>query len=476
MRDKPSTIIILIAIMAAFVLAGCTKNEETADGRFFCPMHPTYSSERQGDCPICNMKLVPVKKDKAEALAAHMASTNRPPPETKYRCPNHPEYLLAEPGRCPIDDVKLEPVRDPNAAPVAVREHAGHDGDTDAAAVPGRVPVHISPDKQQLIGLRTSKVEQRQLSTTIRTVGTLEHDETKLARIAPRFGGWIRDLKINYTGQHVHAGEPLLTIYSPDLLSAETEYLLAFRHRQGLTNASPEARQSAQQLLDSARRRLELWQIGEEEIRELEQGDRPHDEVLLRSPVSGHVVAKSAIEGKAFMAGDTLYEIADLSNIWVRAYLFERDLSMVKVGSKANVALPQITEQKFESEVTFIYPHIDPRTRRAEVRLELPNPEHLLRPDMWAEVEIKADRGEVLAVPASAVIDTGERFVAFVKHEPGHLEPRTVKIGTRTDDYYEVLGGLSAGEEVVTRALFLVDSESQLKAAISGMSAGEHQH
>ena len=467
----------VLALGATALFTSCRQGERAAYGKFFCPMHPTYVSDRPGDCPICHMKLVPVKGDQKDAMAAHMNATNQAAPGVKYRCPNHPEYLYEQPGLCPIDEVKLEPVHDTNAVAAAELDHARHEKESEAAAVPGRVAVQLSPDKQQLIGLRTVKVEPRTLAPRVRTAGTLEHDESKLARIAPRFGGWVRKLHVNYTGQHVEKGEPLLTVYSPELFSAGTEYLLALRHLESLGNGSAAARDSARQLLESARRRLELWEVGEGEIRELEQSGQARDEVLLRAPVSGHVVAKTAVEGRAFMAGETLYEIADLSSIWVRAFVSERDLPLVKDGAKAVVRFPQIRHSPVETTIDFIYPHIDPQTRRAEVRLVLPNPEHRLRPDMWAQVEIAAEHGTVLSVPASAIIDTGERFVAFVRHDSGHLEPREVKVGTRTEDFYEVRGGLSAGEQVVTRALFLIDSESQLKAAISGMgAAGGHEH
>ena len=472
----------LFLAAGGFLLAGC--NQTGSDqaiakkaAKYHCPMHPTYVSNRQGDCPICNMKLVPIKEDQPKAKAAAKA---------KYHCPMHPTYVSDKPGECPICHMDLVPIKnDKAAAPVATETNeenheAKHEGEHTAAAespaVPGRVAVMISPEKQQLIGLRTATVESRDLTNIIRTSGTFEHDERRLARIAPRFGGYIRDLKVNYTGQPVEKGEPLLTVYSPELISAENEYLLALQRLKSLKAGAPD-HEAAQRLLDSARRRLSLWQIGEEELRELERTGQPKDELLLRSPVSGHVITKMAVEGKAFMAGETLYEIGDLHHLWLRAYVYEYELPLIKVGQKARVILPNQGNQSYESEITFIYPHLDPQTRRAEIRLELDNPGHRLRPQMWANVEINASFGETLTIPASAVIDTGARFVAFVKNEDNHLEPREVKIGVQTDDYYQVLEGVKEGEEVVTRALFLVDSESQLKAAIAGMgAAGRHEH
>jgi Cu(I)/Ag(I) efflux system membrane fusion protein len=300
----------------------------------------------------------------------------------------------------------------------------------------------------------------------------LSHDETTLTRIAPRFGGWVRELHVNYTGQKIEQGAPLLTVYSPELFAAENDYLIARRSARSQTNNADAAK-----LLDGSRRRLELMQVDAEEIRALADGGSAGDELTFRAPVSGHVIAKSAVEGKSFMAGESLYEIAPLHRLWVLAAVSEFELNDVREGQKVRVLFPNLGQAAVESTVAFINPHIDPQTRRGEVRIEVENPDHALRPDMWATIEIEQNLGDVLAVPASAVIDTGTRHVAFVDRADGHLEPREVKIGAKMDDYWQVLDGLKPGEKVVTRALFLVDSESQLKAAISGMGAsGEHKH
>ena len=475
MTAKKLIILPLIALALAFTFAGCKKSDSAKAGqKYHCPMHPTYIADKPGDCPICGMKLVLIKDDKAAAKPA------APAPDDKiakvkagqFYCPMGAEHVQDKPGKCPKCGMDLVEKKEAPAG------HEGHAAEATAAPVPGRIAISLSADKKQLIGLTTALVEKRDLVQPIRTTATFEHDETKLARIAPRFGGWVRELKVNYTGQRIEKGEPLLTVYSPELYSAGTEYLLAYQRFEQLKSTTSDPQyDSARRLLESARRKLSLWEIGEQEVRELEQSGKPTDELLLRSPVSGHVLTKTAVAGRSFMAGDTLYEIADPSHLWLRAYVFEFELPLVKVGQKGRAILPYLGNKTYESEVTFVYPHIEQQTRRAQIRLELDNPKHELRPQMWANVELDASYGNVLTVPASALIDTGPRYVAFVQREDDHLEPREVKIGAKTDDYYEVQAGLKEGEKVVTRALFLVDSESQLKAAISGMgAAGGHQH
>ncbi len=408
----PPIFLAACALLVALSQSGCRKSDTAQAAsatKYHCPMHPTYISDRPGDCPICNMKLVPIGESAATG---------------------------------------------------------------DQPSLPGRVTIHLDPEKRQLIGLATSLVRTQRLIRTVRAAATLSHDETTLTRISPRFGGWARKLHVNYTGQHVEQGAPLLTVYSPELLNAENDYLIAFRNSRGQTNNVEVVRQ-----LETSRRRLELMQVDVTDIRALEERGTASDEMVFRAPFSGHVIAKTAVEGKSFMAGESLYEIAPLHRLWVLAAVPEYELNDIHEGQQARVIFSQLGNKEVASTVAFINPHIDPQTRRGEVRLEIENPGHTLRPDMWATVAIEQNLGDVLAVPASAVLDTGTRNIAFVDRSDGHLEPRDVKIGAKTDDYWQVLDGLKADEKVVTRALFLVDSESQLKAVVAGMgSDGEHKH
>jgi Cu(I)/Ag(I) efflux system membrane fusion protein len=401
----------------------------------------------------------------APAAASTPTATAAAP---KYHCPMHPTYVADRPGDCPICGMSLVPIKSA-AAPTTAHDHA---------AVAGRAPVELGADKRQLIGLTTVAVERGELAQTVRAVAVVEHDDTRTSRIAPRFGGWVRQLHVAFTGAAVAKGDPLLTVYSPEVYAAESDYLVAWRALRDLPADAPAPRRSAvAALLDAARTRLSLWEIGDTELRALEQRDAPAAEITIRSPRDGHVLTKQAVEGKAFMAGETLYEIADLSHLWLQARVAESDLPLLAVGQEALVTFASPALPAFSAPVTFIDPHIDPVTRRGTVRIETDNPGHRLRPDLWADVEIEIPLGTKLVVPAAAVIDTGKRQIAFVAAAGGRLEPRVVKLGARTSDWLEVRDGLAEGEQVVSRALFLVDSESQLQAAIAGMgAAGEHKH
>jgi RND family efflux transporter MFP subunit len=437
-------------------------------------MHPTYIRDKPGDCGICGMKLVLIKEDKAAAQPAATAEDEKIAQVKvgQFYCPMGAEVIQDQSGKCSKCGMNLVEKRETPTA------QAGPPTSPAVAPVPGRISISLSADKRQMIGLALSKVEQRELTNTVRTTAVVLHDETRYARIAPRFSGWVRKLHVNFAGAPVEKGQPLFTVYSPELFSTENDYLIAWSGWQQLKAEAPaESRHAATNLLGSARRRLELLEIGDDEIGALEQRGTASEEMPFRSPIAGHVVAKLAVEGKSFMAGESLYEVADLSHLWLDAWVFESDLPLMKLGLPATITFPYLGNQTLTAPITFLYPHIDPQTRRGRVRLELDNPDHLLRPDMWASVTIQIPLGAKVLIPASAVIDTGQRFVAFVDGKDEHLQPRELKVGIKTDDYYEVLAGVKEGEQVVTRALFLVDSESQLKAAIAGMGeAGEHKH
>lgn len=455
-------------ILAAVIgFAGCRRTSSAEGGagqKYHCPMHPTYISDRPGDCPICNMKLVPIQ----DGVRTGSKASAQPylPKAGQYYCPMKCEGSISDqPGNCPHCGMSLVLADEKKAAEFAA-----------AASVPpppaGREVIHVAPERRQAIGLRTTPVSPRELRRELWATAVVEHDETRFARVAPRFAGWVREIYVNYTSQEVVAGQPLFRVYSPELLAAENEYLLALRNlRQAGTDAAALTREMAQRLAESARKRLELWQIAPEEIAAIEERGVIGDETLIRAPFNGHVLNKTAVEGRAFMAGETLYEIADLHRVWLRLSVWEKDFPSLQTGLLARIQFPAFPNEVFTNTITFLYPHMDAQTRRGEARVELDNPQHRLRPGMWAQAWVDLPLGWRLAVPASAVLDTGLRQMVFVDGADGHLEPREVQVGVRTDDYWEILGGLREGEQVVTRALFLIDSESQLKAAIAGMAA-----
>jgi multidrug efflux pump subunit AcrA (membrane-fusion protein) len=334
--------------------------------------------------------------------------------------------------------------------------------------------IFVSAERQQITGVRYGQVGVQNLEKVIRTVGRLEFDEKKITAISLKIGGWVEDLYVDYTGKMVRKGQPLLSVYSPDLVSAQEEFLLALKIKK--LYASPITSEGASQgenLLQSARKRLLLWDISPKEIEHLEKTGEIRKNLVLSSPADGFVLEKTVFKGMGIMPGVPLYKIGDLSAIWVLADIYEYELPFAQVGQKATITLAYFPGESFEGTATYIYPALDPKTRTAKLRFDLPNPEFKLKPEMWANVEMKIPLGRKLAVPEEAVIDTGTMQMVFVDRGQGYFEPRHIEVGSKVMGYYEVLSGLSEGERVVTSANFLVDSESRLKTA-GGM--GGHQH
>jgi Cu(I)/Ag(I) efflux system membrane fusion protein len=335
--------------------------------------------------------------------------------------------------------------------------------------------VFVSPERQQISGVRFGRVEYRNLEKIIRTVGRMEFDEKKISTVNPKIGGWIEDLYVDYTGKMVHKGQPLLTIYSPELVAAQEEVLLALKAKK-ILGASPiaDVAEGGDRLLQGARRRLLLWDITPKQLETLEQTGEIKKSMVLYSPVDGFVMEKMAYKGMALMPGTTLYKIGDLSSIWVIGDIYEYELPFIKIGDRAKISLAYYPGETFEGTATYIYPSLDPKTRTAKVRFDLPNPEFRLKPEMWANLELKTSLGRKLVVPEDAVMDSGTMQMVFLDRGQGHFESRHIQVGVKVQGYYEVLSGLREGERVVTSANFLIDSESQLKGAMGGM--GGHQH
>ena len=358
--------------------------------------------------------------------------------------------------------------------PVAARaQHEGHSappaGAPQEAAAPAEAPmVEIPADKQQLMGVRTVVVAPRQIGKIIRTVGRVEYDERKLATVSMKFEGWIEKLYADYTGKHVRKGEPLADVYSPELLATQQELLNTVRWARSSGEVKDGAVSSmlardADKIMEAARQRLRLWDVSDEQIKAIEDTGKTVRALTIHSPVDGTVIQKYAVLGLRVMPGEKLFDIADLSTVWITADVYEQELPLIMAGETARVSLSSLPGRELSAKIEFINPTLAGDTRTVKVRLTLPNPGGRLRPQMFTNVEIKAGLGRRLAVPDDAVLDTGVRQIVYVDKGEGMFEPREVKLGLGADGYREVLSGLKAGEKVARSATFLIDSEAQLK-------------
>ncbi len=408
---------------------------------YSCGMHPWIVSEEPGTCPICGMELTP-KRDEPAGPSASGAAAKKERKILYWRAPMDPTEIYDHPGKSKMG-MDLVPVYEDE--------------------VVGGVEIRIDPVIQQNMGIRTAPVEKGPLVRTIRTYGHVTYDETRTAKVSPKFSGWIEKLYVDFTGQLVKKGDPLFEIYSPELVSAQEEYLVAYRSLRNV--------QGGADLLESARRRLEYWDIPADQIRAIERRGEVRRTLLIRSPFTGVVTHKNAVEGAYVKAGQPVYQIADLSRVWVEAHIYEYELPWVKVGQEAEMTLPYLPGKVFRGKVTYVYPYLQRKTRDVVIRLEFENPDLELKPDMYADVVLKtAVAGEGLMIPSEAVIRSGERNVVFVVKEDGKFMPREVKLGLELDGgKVQVLSGLAPGELVVTSGQFLLDSESKLKEAVQKM-------
>ncbi len=330
--------------------------------------------------------------------------------------------------------------------------------------------VTIPPERLQTIGVKYEQVARRPLEKVIRTVGRVAADERRLAKVTIKFHGWIEQLFVSAIGDHVKKGQVLFTIYSPDLVATQEEYLLALQGQKQLgTSEFPEVARGSKDLLEAARRRFQLWDINEEHIRELEQTGKVLRTLPIHSPITGTVIRKETLAGAHVEPGAELYTIADLSHIWILADIYEYELAFVKKDQKAAVTLSYEPGTVWTGRVGFVYPTLDPKTRTAKVRFEVDNSDEKLKPDMYANVELTVNLGTRLSVPQEAVIESGQKQLVFIHHGGGRLEPRMIKTGVKTGSHYEVIAGLKEGDHVVTSANFLIDSESRLKAVVESM-------
>jgi len=454
---------LLVAVVSALpVVVGCGR-ESAPTVRYHCPMHPTYVSDRPGDCPICGMRLVPIPPEAPpqpvppEKASQPGAGAEPPRRILHYRNPMDPRITSPVPAK---DSMGMDFV------PVYADEAAGAvDG---AAAVSGLAEVAPGAEGLRLAGVVTATAARERLTRTIRATAQVVSDETRVRRVQVRAGGWVERLFVDFTGQRVRAGEPLLSLYSPDLLATQEEYV---RARQAVTrfaaSAQPEVRKGGEDLVTAARRRLELLDVPAAFIAELERTGTPRRAVTLTAPVSGFVTAKAVFAGQRVEPGMELFTVTDLGTVWVEAQLYESEAPLVAVGQTATLGLPYDVTLVREGRVTFVSPTIDPDTRTLTVRLEFANADLRLKPGMFAVVQLHVDLGEQLVVPDDAVMDTGVRQYVFVADRGDTFAPRAVTVGWRGDGRAQILAGLAAGEQVATRANFLLDSESRLRAAIA---------
>ncbi|MDP3744861.1 MAG: efflux RND transporter periplasmic adaptor subunit [Methylotenera sp.] len=338
--------------------------------------------------------------------------------------------------------------------------------------------VKISTDKVQKLGVKTEQVLSRKMVNTVRAVGQFQFNEQRLSTVTTKFEGYIEKLYVNTTGQPVKRGQPLMEVYSPELVSAQEEYLIAWNGRQSLSNGTPESLAGVGQLAESALKRLRNWDISDAQLQRLKKNGKATRTLTMYSPANGVVLEKTAVQGMRFMPGEPLFKIADLSTVWLLADVFEQDIALVHVGQTVNITVNAYPGKELKGKIAYIYPTVTPETRTAKLRVVLANPDGILKPDMYASIQLMSgpisghDGASVLAVPDSAVIDSGTRQVVLVQLAEGLFEPREVKLGMRSDGYVAVAEGLSEGENVVVRANFLIDAESNLKAALG--SFGEH--
>jgi multidrug efflux pump subunit AcrA (membrane-fusion protein)/rubrerythrin len=449
-KSKIITFIVLIAVAvgAGLFAAGCSRSaDKTATASesktlYTCGMHPQIIQDHPGNCPICGMKLTPIRKQAGTSPAATQ------PGERKikyYKSTMNPGETGQQPGK---DSMGMDLV--------PVYENAANESQT----------IAIDPSTIQTMGIRTAEVTRGPLRRLIRTVANVDYDETALADVTTKYKGWIEKLYVDATGALVNPGDPLFEIYSPELYSAQTEYLAALSVEPGPPSTEDRA------LLESARTKLKFYDISDAQIAELEKTRSAKKTLTITAPISGFVVEKNIVAGQMVDSGMKLYRLADIGVVWVYAQVYEQDLSAVQLGQEATMTLSYLPDRKFRGRVTYVYPTVDEKTRTARVRMEFHNPGYFLKPGMFATVELVADIApSALLVPDSAVLRSGQKNTVFVALPGGKFEARTVALGmSGENDQDQVLSGLDEGERVVTSGQFMLDSESQLREAIQKMS------
>jgi Cu(I)/Ag(I) efflux system membrane fusion protein len=345
----------------------------------------------------------------------------------------------------------------------------GHDHSPQATSETAQ-PVMLSSEAARRIGVTYAVVAEETLTREIRTVGQITFDETRVRLIAPKVEGWVERLYVDVTGQEVSVGTPLMAVYSPMIVAAQEELLLASRFNSQMTGSDSVARANASALLAASRSRLAAWDLSADDLARIESGGHAERTIVVRSPAAGFVIEKNVVQGQRIMPGEALYRVADLRRVWLEGEVYEQDLAEVRVGQVANADIEALPGTSFAGRVAYVSPTLATEARTARIRVELPNAGHRLRPGMGATLRlIGGTRARALTVPRAAVLSTGERDIVFVRRADGMLEPRIVMIGRKTDERIEVLRGVARGDTVVASATFLVDAESSLGSALGGM-------
>ncbi|MEE8404459.1 MAG: efflux RND transporter periplasmic adaptor subunit [candidate division Zixibacteria bacterium] len=475
MKKAIYTLIILFAVAALVVVSGCSdqKTDEKAKADssqvYTCPMHPEVVSDEPGLCPKCNMHLVPKeaahdhsemesssRMENNSEMEDHAKMVSAPESDSKvqqYTCGMHPQIITDEPGTCPICNMNLVPKVDR--------------GKGDGAVL-------IDPTTRQNMAVATTKVEYMKISKTVRAFGNVTYSEPELFSINVKIKGYVEKLFVNETGIKVNAGQPLFEIYSPELVAAQQEYLIAFN-----TFGSDSEERSAvrSRMINAAYNRLKNWDITDRQIRELEKSGQVTRTMTIRSPYTGTVTDKYVKEGDYISSGKDLFEIADLSSVWVSAFVYEQDLPYISYGQEVAITSPSLLGEEISSKIIYISPFLN-SNRQAEVRVEIDNAKSLLKPSMFAEVRISMITPEhSIVIPRSAVINSGMRQLVFIESAPGEFRARGIKTGMVADgDLVEVLEGLETGEMVVVSGQFMLDSETRLNEAIASSSGGGNAH
>lgn len=448
------TAVLIVIAVAGLLIFGRGLLKSSAEGQagerkvlyWYDAMNPEHHYDKPGKAPD-GMDLVAKYADEGGAPKTEQAAGKK---VLYWYDPMHPNYKSDKPGVAPDCGMDLVPM------------YEGQGGVENGM-------ITVTPERQRALGVRVAQVEEKVISRTLRTSGQVVPDETRIAHVHVKTPGWIEKVYVDFVGQMVKKGQPLFTIYSPDLVATQEEYLIAKRGQQSL-GGSPykDVAHNSESLLDAARQRLQLWDLSDAQIQRLDKTGEVNRTITVYSPVTGYVTDKKAFPNISVNGDSDIYTITDLSRVWVTADVYESELPYVKVGQKADIKLSYVPGKSFDGRVTYNYPTLDPQTHTAKVRIDVPNTGLMLKPNMFADVELQVNYGKHMVVPEGAVLNSGTTQTVFVVHEDGKFEPREVTVGPTVDGQTIIEFGLEKGETIVSSGNFLLDSESRMKSSAGG--------